>query len=393
MKWPWATYFLVRVVSPNQKEETEPHYLVLKRNSSERFCPDKLDPLLGFAGEFSDVILPSPLHLVPPKTMIRHFAFSHEDDQVRVKGELYEIELTEPFDQLDMKQESERVSMQVMPLSELRRRIEKEPETFMQDSCHAMRLFFQKTLDVRVKRRLLSGTSSGDLDNYQLRPPLEVIFFDCDDCLYFDGWKTAKQLTKKIDDWCVEEHGLETGHAYKLYKKYGTALKGLLAEGYLDPSRIDEFLKAVHDVEFHFERDSKLRDIIKSMDPTIPKYIFTASVKHHAERCLEQLGIHDLFVDIIDCKACNLETKHSLHSFKTAMRIAGVNNPEACLFLDDNRNNLAAARKIGWRGVLVGRVGRDCGTTIDSEHAELAVDAIHDIANVLPELFGQVHLK
>jgi len=36
---------------------------------------------------------------------------------------------------------------------------------------------------------------------------------------------------------------------------------------------------------------------------------------------------------------------------------------------------------------LVGRVGRDCGTTISSEHAELEIDRIHDFPNVLPELF------
>jgi FMN phosphatase YigB (HAD superfamily) len=55
--------------------------------------------------------------------------------------------------------------------------------------------------------------------------------------------------------------------------------------------------------------------------------------------------------------------------------------------LDDSVSNIRAAREIGWRSVLVGRVGRDCGTPISSEHAELQIDRIHDMRHVLPELF------
>ena len=76
-----------------------------------------------------------------------------------------------------------------------------------------------------------------------------------------------------------------------------------------------------------------------------------------------------------------------IHSFNAAMRIAQVNDPEACVFLDDSVTNIKAAREIGWRSVLVGKVGRDSGSPIFSDHAELEVDRIHDIAEVLPEIF------
>jgi FMN phosphatase YigB (HAD superfamily) len=100
------------------------------------------------------------------------------------------------------------------------------------------------------------------------------------------------------------------------------------------------------------------------------------------------LGIHDIFeAVIIDVKQCNLHTKHSRHSFDAAMKIAGVDDPEACVFLDDSVTNIRAARDMGWRSVLVGRVGRECGKPISSDHAELEIDRIHDMALVLPELF------
>ena len=152
---------------------------------------------------------------------------------------------------------------------------------------------------------------------------------------------------------------------------------------------IDAYLKDVHDLPIHehLSIDEELRNLILQIDPSIPKYIFTASVRHHAERCLKALGIEDLFVDIIDVKSCNLETKHAKSSFEAAMNIAGVKDPESCLFLDDSLTNIKAAREVGWRAYLVGKVGRDCGKPISSEHAEHELDRIHDMKKVLPEIF------
>jgi len=329
-------------------------------------------------------------------TLKRLFTFPYEDGRVRVWGDLYECTFRGNLRDLRL-QESEVDEVLRMSLAELRDLIEDRPEDFMPDARHAMRLYFQRRTDLRVNRRLLKGYSSGNLDSYGLRPKPKVMFFDCDDTLYFDNWRTANALTRKIDEWCVK-HGLRPGQAYELYKQYGTALRGLLAEGYLEDTEeaIDGFLRDVHDigVDRLLRRDGELREMLLAMDPTVPKYIFTASVADHARNCLRALGIDDLFVDVIDCKMCDFESKHAEHSFRVAMEVAGVggslggsDHPERCLFFDDNLTNIRAARRVGWRSVLVGRIGRDCGTTVSSEHAELEVDRIHDLPNVLPELF------
>jgi putative hydrolase of the HAD superfamily/pyrimidine and pyridine-specific 5'-nucleotidase len=340
----------------------------------------------------------------------RLFTFPYQDDRVKVWGELYECCYHGPLKDVKL-QEEEVEEVLRMSLQELYDLIEASPEKFMPDAVHCMRLYRQWQGDVLVSRRLLKGYSSGDLDQYGLRPKPLALFFDCDDCLYFDGWKTANLLTQKIDEWCCS-HGLQPGQAYELYKQYGTALRGLLAEGYLEdsPEAIDAFLLDVHDIPIHslLQRDDELREMLLALDPSIPKYIFTASVSHHAMRCLTALGIQDMFVDVIDCKLCDFESKHAKHSFQVAMKVAGVQDPERCLFFDgeymtyicyclsfwkvahsspDNTKNIHAARQVGWRCVLVGKIGRDCGTTITSEHAELEVEQIHDIPRVLPELF------
>jgi len=130
--------------------------------------------------------------------------------------------------------------------------------------------------------------------------------------------------------------------------------------------------------------------MLLKIDPSIPKYIFTASVRDHAERCLRALGIEDLFVDIIDVKSCNLATKHSTEAFEAALQIAGVQDPDTCIFLDDSKKNLAIASSMGIRSFLVGRIGRDCGTPIDSEHAEKVLERIHHLPNSIPEIFMEV---
>jgi pyrimidine 5'-nucleotidase len=151
-----------------------------------------------------------------------------------------------------------------------------------------------------------------------------------------------------------------------------------------------EFLYAVHDVKYHtLSPDEELRKMLVRLSG-IPKYVFTASSRHHAERCLDALGIRDLFEDVIDTKSVGLHTKYSREAFEIAMQIAGVPEDEAesCLFLDDSVKNIQAAQKVGWRCILVGRIGRDCGTTISAEgHAEHEIDTIHDFQNVFPELF------
>lgn len=413
--WHRATYILV-LLQPKQGSGgngnkktmslSEQFVLVQRRSRRKDYCPGKLDPtpggVVGFGESFQEnaereVFEEMGIDVTQGNdkgnAMNRLFTFSYQDKKVRVWGDFYEVSYFGSVHDLKI-QEEEVDEVLVLSMEELKTRILESPEDFMPDACHAMKLYFQRKEDMQVNRRLLKGYSSGDLDRYGLRPKPKVIFFDCDDCLYFDDWKTANKLTAKIEEWSVEKVGLPKGKAYQLYKEHGTALRGLLAEGHIDndPEAIDGFLRDVHDIPIHelIKPDKKLREILLKMDPTIPKFIFTASVSHHAIRCLKALGIEDIFEDtVIDVKKCDLETKHSRHSFHAAMKIAQVDDPEACVFLDDSVTNIRAAREIGWRSVLVGKVGRDCGKPIFSENAELEVDRIHDIADVLPELFQE----
>lgn len=404
--WHRATYIVVLHKPPHDKAkgEQEQFVLVQRRSMQKDYCPGLLDPCPGGVVGFGEAYVQNATRELQeemgiavdasspnsPHSLTRMFTFPYQNDTVKVWGECYEVVYSGNVQDLVL-QEEEVDSIERMSMTDLQQKMETQPQEFMADSCYALKLYFQRKEDDRLKRKLLHGYSSGNLDEYKLRPKPKVIFFDCDDTLYFDGWIVANMLTQNIEKWCVN-HGLKPGQAYELYKQYGTALRGLLEEGYLEKTdeAIDGFLRDVHDLPSIHEqipKDKELRKAILEIDPSIKKYIFTASVRHHAERCLKALGIDDLFDGIIDCKDCNLETKHDRRSFDIAMKIANVRDPETCLFLDDSLKNLHTARMVGWRGVLVGRIGRDCGSVLSSEHAEHEIDKIHDFPAVLPELF------
>ena len=398
--WHRATYIVVRHENDSNNEK-DVKILVQRRSMQKDYCPGRLDPTPGGVVGFQESYFENAsreieeemgidVSSVSGNSMRKLFQFPFEDNRVRVWGGFFEVVYRGLLDDLKIQEEEVDEVLQ-MTLRDVAELAETNPDEWMPDSLHALKLYLQYRDDHSVNRRLLHGYSSGNLDAYKLRPKPKVIFFDCDDCLYFDNWGVATKLTHKMNEWC-KKLGLKEGEAYELYQNHGTTLRGLLDEGHLEHSEesIDDFLSHVHDISVDqmLQEDKDLRRMIEQMDPTIPKYIFTASVRHHAEACLTALGINDLFVDIIDVKACGLNSKHSEHSFKTAMKVAGVDDPESCLFLDDSVKNIHAARKVGWRSVLVGKIGRDCGKQITSDHAEHEIDRIHHLPEVMPELFN-----
>merc|ERR1712216_223305 len=183
---------------------------------------------------------------------------------------------------------------------------------------------------------------------------------------------TAKLLTTSIEGYCIDILGLPEGKAYELYKKYGTALRGLVEEKLLAEDQVDEFLAKVHDIPLDdIHPDPELRKVLEAV--TYPRWVFTASIREHAVRCLERLGISDLFLGIISASSRDMidkvgyVTKHDPRCFAAAMSFAGVSPEHAdrCVFLDDSVSNLKTAKEIGWRTVLVGLRARDSGELIE----------------------------
>ncbi|CAJ1390430.1 unnamed protein product, partial [Effrenium voratum] len=211
----------------------------------------------------------------------------------------------------------------------------------------------------------------------------EVLFLDCDDCLYQNNWTTADKLTESIAHYTARL-GVSEKKAYDLYQEYGTALKGLLAEKILDREGAEVYLQEVHKIDLSdIAADPRLAQMLRSL--RCPTWIFTASTREHVKRCIRQLGLPQF--EVIDTRACRLETKHSPSSFQVAMKEAGVHRPECCILCDDSVKNIRAAKAMDWRTVLVGLRCRERRKEICCEEADFHIRTIHQLPAVMPELF------
>lgn len=219
-------------------------------------------------------------------------------------------------------------------------------------------------------------------------PDLKFIFFDCDDTLYRNDWKTGDRLTQKIAQYTEAELGVDGAKAYELYKTHGTCLKGLLAEGLLPRERIEEYLAAVHDVDLcDIGPDPAMREIVVACKTKADRFVFTASISQHAKRCLDRVGVADLFSLVIDTRTCDLETKHSTVAFQKAMAAAGATDAKACMLIDDSVKNIRTAKGLGWTTVLIGKSERDTGAPITCAEADHHLDTVYDLPAALPHLF------
>eukprot|EP00519_Triparma_laevis_P003951 CAMPEP_0182502570 /NCGR_PEP_ID=MMETSP1321-20130603/13699_1 /TAXON_ID=91990 /ORGANISM="Bolidomonas sp., Strain RCC1657" /LENGTH=348 /DNA_ID=CAMNT_0024707535 /DNA_START=194 /DNA_END=1237 /DNA_ORIENTATION=- len=339
-----ATYIFV--VLPNDD------LLVQKRSNLKDYRPGYYDPTPGGVvgyGETYGVNAERELReeMGLSADLEGMFRFYYKDEGVDCWGAAYLTRYDGEIDDLEL-QEEEVSGVEAMSVDEILER-EENGDKFTKDSTHAVRLYKQWKEDHKISSssKIIRNV---DTASYTLRSAPKAVFFDCDDCLYFDGWKVAQRLTDKIEEWCVEKKGLKPGEAYSLYKQWGTALLGLIKGGHLStPSEIDSYLSDVHDVGVSnsLKPDIKLRELLLSLDPAIPKYVFTASVKSHAKACLEALGVADIFGDnIIDTKVCGLQTKHSKESFEKAMEYAGVGKEDVggCVFFDDSVKNIRTAK-------------------------------------------------
>ena len=217
-----------------------------------------------------------------------------------------------------------------------------------------------------------------------------TLYIDCDDTMYRNDWKVAKMITDNIEEYVTKKLKLPEGKAYELYKKHGTALRGLQQEKLVEFDE-DDFLEKVHhlpEAKRYIQPDPKLKAVLNAI--RVDKWVFTASVSEHARRCMDLLGVTSCFQNpVIDVRATQFYTKHDERAYALAERLAGQRDPRNCYIVDDSWSNIRAAKNRGWNTALVGlksRDGKDART-----HCKAADHIVADLKNlpdVWPHLFA-----
>jgi len=227
---------------------------------------------------------------------------------------------------------------------------------------------------------------------------MDCVFFDCDDCLYKNQWATAAALDMQFGKYCETKLGVTKDRMMELFQRHGTTLCGLVREGHLEEKDVDSFLQEVHDIHLDIDPDPALREMLLSLPHR--RWVFTAATREHAERCLDKLGIRDVFEGIVACssqemiKRVGFVSKHDPSCFHAAMDIAGVprDNANKCMLLDDSVRNIKTARSVGFHTVLVGRQDRR-GQALVCQEADVTVDSLHEIRKALTWLFDDTRKK
>jgi pyrimidine 5'-nucleotidase len=206
----------------------------------------------------------------------------------------------------------------------------------------------------------------------------ETMFFDLDDTLYPSTSGVWEAIGYRMDKFMTEILGFDPEQVptlrTRLFRQYGTTLRGLKME-----YNIDElfFLEFVHDIplERYLQPDKDLADTLNLYSDR--KVIFTNASQDHARRVIAILGLDGIFSQIIDISQFFPACKPMPESFQKAFEIAGIHEPGNCVVIDDSPRNLDAASQLGLFTIQVGTHSR-------SAAVDAAVLSLHDLPSVIP---------
>jgi putative hydrolase of the HAD superfamily len=136
----------------------------------------------------------------------------------------------------------------------------------------------------------------------------------------------------------------------RLYKNYGTTLRGLQAEYSVD---MDAFLNYVHDIpiESVISPDPDLDRLLHALPQR--KIIFTNAPAFHARRVLKNLDVADHFDTILDVYTTFPHCKPEEEAFQKVLKIIDE-DPKHCIMFDDSPRNLETAQTLGMTTVSIG---------------------------------------
>jgi putative hydrolase of the HAD superfamily len=209
--------------------------------------------------------------------------------------------------------------------------------------------------------------------NQHLNPPIpwnniQTLLIDLDDTIYPQNNGLWDMIRVRINQFLVNELHFSEEEApelrTRLWKKYGTTLRGLQVEYAVD---MDAYLDFVHDVpiENAISADKKLDQLLSTLPQQ--KVIFTNASAAHAQRVMKILGVSRHFEAIVDIYALAPHCKPQMEAFQVALDLLQT-SPESCLLIDDSPPNLSAAKALGMTTISVGSRVHEFSPHINSIH-------------------------
>jgi putative hydrolase of the HAD superfamily len=181
---------------------------------------------------------------------------------------------------------------------------------------------------------------------------VETWVFDLDNTLYPHDLNLWQQIDERIRAFVSEFLGVSKDEAFRVqkdyYKRYGTTMRGLMAEHGMKP---DDFLEAVHKIDHSpLLPNPALGAAIEQLPGR--KLILTNGTRKHADAVMRRLDLHHHFEDVFDIAAANLDPKPLPQVYDRFLHKHGVDPRKAAMF-EDLARNLSVPYELGMTTVLV----------------------------------------
>jgi len=183
----------------------------------------------------------------------------------------------------------------------------------------------------------------------------DVHLFDLDNTLYPPESAIVEQIIPRMGLFVSNELGLSLEQSNALcddyYRRYGGAGRGIqLHHPHLDLNKFDEFS---HQVNLdNVEKATKLKNALHGLKKS--RYVFTNSPLTYATRVLKHIDLYDCFDGIFSVEQTGYKMKPDPHAFTSICQHFGFEASDAA-FYDDQVSNIATAKALGMRTVLVNR--------------------------------------
>jgi putative hydrolase of the HAD superfamily len=175
--------------------------------------------------------------------------------------------------------------------------------------------------------------------------------FDLDNTLY-PHHLLWQQVDDRIRAYIAEFLKVSHEEAFRVqkdyYKRYGTTMRGLMAEHGMQP---DDYLEFVHQIDHSPLTPNPALGAALAKLPG-RKLILTNGTRKHADAVMKKLAVHEHFEDVFDIVAAELEPKPSQKTYERFLVRHDVDAAKAAMF-EDLARNLAAPHALGMTTVLV----------------------------------------
>jgi len=181
---------------------------------------------------------------------------------------------------------------------------------------------------------------------------VETWVFDLDNTLYPHHLDLWQQVDERIRSFVADFLKVSKDEAFRLqkdyYKRYGTTMRGLMAEHGLHP---DDYLEYVHQIDHSpLVPNPGLGAALERLPGR--KLILTNGTRKHADAVMRRLEIDRHFEDVFDIAAADLDPKPLPRVYERFLERHAVDPRKSAMF-EDLARNLAVPHDLGMITVLV----------------------------------------